>query len=186
MVKAKEKTANKEALYGGELKFWQVCAKPNLGGRPRKFSSPQELLDGALAYFKYIDEHPWQIKSANQALHENGNGKATGVSQNTKVKQRAYTLFGILAFLGCSTKWGDLKRSYKDIEGFLAVFTWIESVVTSQQVEGAMLRQFDGNLVARLNGLADIQVNQVSMDDSIPKLTEEDIEKLRMINGYKP
>lgn len=180
-----QETANKETPQGGELKFWQVCAKPNLGGRPRKFNSPQELLDGALAYFKYIDEHPWQIKSANQALHENGDGKSTGVSQNTQVKQRAYTLYGILAFLGCATKWCDLKRSYKGIEGFSAVFSWIESVVTSQQVDGAMLRQFDGNLVARLNGLADIQVNQVTMDDNIPKLTTEDLENLRKLNGLE-
>lgn len=181
-----QETANKETPQGGELKFWQVCAKPKLGGRPRKFNSPQELLDGALAYFKYIDEHPWQIKSANQALHENGDGKSTGVSQNTQVKQRAYTLFGLLAYLGCSSKWGDLKRSYKDKEGFLAVFMWIENVVTTQQLDGAMLRQFDGNIVARLNGLADIQVNQVTMDDNIPKLTEEDFEKLRKINGRQP
>lgn len=175
---------NKEEKQNtADLKIWQVAAKP-VGGRPRKFETWQELYDGAIAYFKYVDEHPWQVKGATQTLHDNDGSKTTGVAQNVRALTRPYTIYGLLAFLGCTYKWGDLRRNYQDREGFFEVFEWIENIVRSQQLDGAMIRQFDGNIVARLQGLAETQVNKVSVSpEGVPSLTEEDIEKLRDING---
>lgn len=177
----KEGTEDKQ--NNADLKIWQVAARP-LGGRPRKFKSAEELLDGALAYFKFVDEHPWQVKGATQTLHDNDGSKTTGVAQNVRALTRPYTLYGLLAYLGCTYKWADLRKNYQDREGFFEVFEWIENVIRSQQLDGAMIRQFDGNIVARLQGLAETQVNKVSVTpDGVPPLTEEDIDKIREING---
>lgn len=162
------------------LGLWRVSARPV--GRPRKWETPQALLDDAIRYFEYIDGNPWQVKSANQVLRDNGEEKNTGVSQNVRVLQRAYSKEGFCAFVGCA-KFADMKRNYREYPEFLEVFEWIENQITAQQLDGAILRQFDGNIVSRLNGLADLQVNRVSVDDNVPKLDDDDIETLKRLNG---
>lgn len=169
---------------GKDVSLWEMSSKP-LGGRPRRFETAEELLKGALEYFRFVDEHPWQKKSANQSMSETDSGtRSNGARQSVIAIQRAYTLYGLCAFLGCY-KWGDLRRNYAEREGFVEVMDWIENQVAAQQLDGAILRQFDGSIVARLNGLADTTINQVKLDDNIPKLDEDDLETLRRINGLK-
>ena len=67
------------------------------------------------------------------------------------------------------------------------MITQIENVVMAQQIDGAMLHQFDSSIVARLNGLADKRIQEVTGKDGedfkFPKLSLDDIKELQKING---
>jgi hypothetical protein len=166
-------------------KIWQVAHNPC--GRPRKFKSPDALWKRFLEYCKWVDDNPWQNKAASNGIIDDGDGKRNSINQNVKVMQRPYTLYGFCAFAGVP-KWADFKSSYIDKDGFSEVISSIENVILTQQIDGAMLRQYDSNLVARLNGIADKQINEVTGKDGsdffkLPKLTKEDLEELAKLNG---
>ncbi len=169
-------------------KLWQVVQKP-VGGRPRSFKSPQDLWNKALEYFKWVDDNPWQRKNASNAVNTAGLNTSNHLNQNVQLFPRAYTLYGLCAFAGIC-KWADFKRNYIDRKGFLEVIDAIENIVTAQQVDGAMIHQFDSNLVARLNGIADTTKTEVTGKDgapiiALPKLSAEDIEELKKLNGLQ-
>lgn len=156
-------------------------------GRPHKIATPEELWEKFVAYCKHIDENPWQIKSASNSLNDGGKDKKNYMRQEVNVRQRAYSLYGFCAFAGIFSKWGDFKRTNIDREGFRDVLLAIENVVCAQQVDGAMINQFDTGLVSRLNGFADKQINEITGKDGekfeFPKLTLQDIEEVKKING---
>lgn len=158
-------------------------------GRPHKIATPEELWNKFIDYCKYVDENPWQIKSASNSLNDGGKDKKNSLRQDVAVRQRAYTLYGFCAFAGIFSKWGDFKRTNIDREGFSDVMFAIENAICAQQVDGAMINQFDGSLVARLNGIADKQINEITGKDGerfeFPKLTAEDIEQIKNINGIR-
>lgn len=156
-------------------------------GRPHKIATPKDLWDKFMDYCKYVDENPWQIKSASNSLNDAGKDKKNSLRQDVSVRQRAYTLYGFCAFAGIFSKWGDFKRTNIDREGFSDVIFAIENAICAQQVDGAMINQFDGSLVARLNGFADKQINEISASAKFefPKLTDEDIEQLKQLNGLR-
>lgn len=160
--------------------IWKVMRNP-CNGRPPRFQKPEELWNEFTAYCQWIDDNPWQNKQASNSMNENDFGKNNSMRQGVNVKQRAYTLYGFCAYAG-TYKWADFKRSYIKKKGFSEVISAIETCVLSQQVDGALLHQFDSNLVARINGLADRQVTEIQ-DLELPKLTESDIEELKRING---
>lgn len=164
--------------------FWEVAPNP-LGGRPRKVKSPRWLWNKFLEYCKWVDDNPWQDKNASNSISETGDSKSNSMHQNVKVTQRAYTLYGFCSYSGIY-KWGDFKSNYAGIEGFLEVINAIESIVVSQQLDGALLRKFDSNLVARLNGIADKTINEVTGKDgrdfALPKLSDDDLKKIMEIN----
>lgn len=169
-------------------KLWQVMKNPC--GRPRIFSSPQDMWNKACDYFAWVDANPWQKKSASNGLNDTSKSRTNTVSQRVEVYQRAYTLYGMCAFLGIA-KWADTKRNYIEREGFLEVINAIEQVIASQQIDGALLHQFDSNLVARLNGIADKQITEVTGKDgadfsAFPKLTNEDIEMAQRFSDRIP
>lgn len=156
-------------------------------GRPHKIAKANELWEKFLEYCKYIDENPWQIKSASNSINDDGKDKKNAMRQEVNVRQRAYTLYGFCAFAGIFSKWGDFKRTNIDREGFSNVIFAIENAICAQQVDGAMINQFDGSLVARLNGFADKHINELqgAAKFEFPKLTEEDIEQIKQINGLR-
>lgn len=133
--------------------IWKVMTSP-CGGRPRRFEKPQELWDKFIEYCRWIDENPWQVTQVSSSVNENDFGRRKNQNQGVSIKQRAYTLYGFCAYAG-TYKWGDFKRSYLSKKGFSEVISAIEACILSQQVDGALLHQFDSNLVARINGMAD-------------------------------
>lgn len=176
--------------YEGDDHLWKVSLR-NLGGRPAMFKKPIELYEKAIDYFNWVDEHPWQDKAASNGRSENiisgkNAGQTNHVNQHVKVNRLPYTLYGFCAFAGISSKWADFKRAYQEKEGFSEVIQWIEYVVTSEQVNGAMIHRYDSNLVARLNSIADTIKQEITGKDGsdfvLPKLTEEDFEKARKLN----
>ena len=161
---------------------------PHPGGRPPLFDSPSVLWDKFVEYCDYIDENPWQVKTASNALSSKGEeNKGNSLRQEVRPMQRAYTLFGFCAFAGISSKWADFKRNYSVREGFQFVLDQIENVVCAQQVDGALINQFNGSIVARLNGLADKQQMELTGKDGedfkFPSLTLDDIAELKKLNN---
>lgn len=130
---------------------------------------------------------PWQQKTGSNSI-AGGSGKSTNsMRQEVRVFRRAYTLVGFCAFCGIVQKWADFKRGNLKRPGFEQVITQIENVVMAQQIDGAMLHQFDSSIVARLNGLADKHIQEVTGKDGedfkFPKLSLDDIKELQKING---
>lgn len=174
-------------------KIWQVMKNPC--GRPPRFKKNEELWNIFIEYCEWVDNNPWQIKDAQSRTSSTTKGdgsfvddttKQNSINQNVSVKQRAYTLYGFCAYAGLP-KWGDFKRNYINKKGFLEVINAIENAICSYQIDGALLREFDSNLVSRLNGLADKQINEITgkngSEFKFPKLTNEDLEILKKENG---
>ena len=165
-----------------------VHKMPSPAGRPSRFKRPEELWEKFVEYCDWVDANPWQVKTASNALDSRGEKEANNfLRQNVEVKQRAYTLYGFCAFAGINYKWGIFRANYAEKRGFKHVIDQIENVVCAQQIDGAMIRQFDMNLVARLNGIADKQQVELTGKDGEdfkwPKLTMGDIEFLKKINN---
>lgn len=165
-----------------------VHLMPSPVGRPPRFKNANELWDRFVEYCDWVDSNPWQLKTASNALDSRGEKeKGNYLRQNVEVKQRAYTLYGFCAFAGIHYKWGVFRKNYIEKQGFAQVIDQIENVVCAQQLDGAMIHQFDSSLVARLNGLADKQLMELTgkdgQDFKWPKLSDNDIEYLKKVNG---
>ena len=191
-------TVQEEVSQVGK-KIWELAPSP-LGGRPRLFTSPLTLWRKFLAYCKWVDENPWEDKSGSNSLTTNTKASTNAMKQQVRMIQRAYTLYGFCTYSGiykCSsfkqkyygkeTLCQDPKEREKH-EGFSTVIDAIEATIASQQIDGALLNVFNGNLVARLNGLAEnvkSEVNgEVALDYSkLPKFSKEDLKELEEINA---
>lgn len=158
-------------------------------GRPPHFETADELWYAFLDYKKHVDDNPWQVKTASNSVSDTGKeSKNNAIRQDVRVMTRAYTLSGFCAYAGICSKWADFKRTNMvRSDEFYNVIMSIENHVEAQQLDGALLHQFDGNIVARLNGYADKTVTELTGKDGekfeFPKLTLSDIEELKKING---
>lgn len=155
---------------------------PNPVGRPYKIKSANELWDKFVAYCDDIESNPWQLKTGSNSIVGAKDAPNNSMRQEVRVLQRAYTLHGFCAFCGITQRWADFKKHNIERPKFEAVIMQIENVVAAQQLDGAIIHQFDGNIVARLNGFADKQeiVGEVF---KFPKLNLDDINELKTING---
>lgn len=190
--------SNKQSSDKGSLKgkkLWQLLPNP-CGGRPPLYTDPADLWNDFLRYCQWVDENPWEEKIATNALNSDDFGtdekgkKRTGnkknyMRQGIKVLPRAWTLYGFASFSGIY-QWSSFKAKYKLKDGFSTVIHAIENSIKSQQVDGALVRQFDSNLVARLNGIADVTKQEITGKDGepfqFPKLSDEDLKKIAALN----
>lgn len=160
---------------------------PNPVGRPFKIKSADELWNKFVAYCDDVENNPWQVKTGSNSIAGENGKQSNSMRQEVRVMQRAYTLYGFCAFCGIVQKWADFKRGNLKRKGFVDVITQIENVVAAQQLDGALIHQFDSNIVARLNGLADKHIQEVTGKDgenfTFPKLSLKDLDELKKING---
>lgn len=161
---------------------------PNPVGRPFKIKSALELWEKFVAYCDDVENNPWQVKTGSNSIAGDNGRQSNSMRQEVRVIQRAYTLYGFCAFCGIVQKWADFKRGNMKRKGFEPVIMQIENVVASQQLDGALIHQFDSSIVARLNGLADKHIQEVTGKDGeefkFPKLSIDDINELKDINGF--
>lgn len=107
----------------------------NVGGRPRIFKTPQELLDQACDYFEWSEK--------NKIIDDHG-----------RARTRPLSLRQLSLFLNISnTTWYNMKKNPE----FEFTCEQIESWIFSQQANGAALGIFNANLISRILGLEERQ-----------------------------
>jgi len=126
--------------------LWKLRSKH---GRDTLFASPELLWKTALEYFEHCDnDNSWNTTKTSKNTNENI------TYTDEKIVKRPYTRGGLFLFLGCSVNWlSEFKK--KCNSDFLEVIEQIETIIDTQQTEGAMVGMFNANLVARIQGIKD-------------------------------
>ena len=137
--------------------FWKLASKY---GRDRLFATPDLMWEAALEYFDWCDKHPWKQVKSKKGGRNNGEVETTPV-------QRPYTISGLMLYFGaCEAYWRQFKsQNHKE---FFTVISRIDSIIETQQLEGAVVGTFNANIIARKLGLADKQDNSVTVKGDIP------------------
>ena len=128
--------------------WWKLRSKH---GRDAIFSTPEILESACEEYFKATDER-------NDWDGQNWVGK-DGVEVIVK-KKVPYSIKGLCVFLGVPSHYfNDFKNTetFKSNKGFSEVYTRIEDIIQTQQIDGSMMGYYNASLTARLNGLVDKQ-----------------------------
>lgn len=135
--------------------LWQAAIEQhrNLGGRPRKWKSPDELIDKLQEYCTACAENPILVEEGKKT--KDGGQKSEKEFKMNRVA-RPLTLDGYCNFAGISD-WSKTKQTYANEEGFSEAFALVERVIRDQQVSGAMVGLYKENIVSRINGITDRQ-----------------------------
>lgn len=108
------------------------------------FQSPEHMLDWAVKYFTWMDQHPLKEETV---FHYQGNLTYANTS-----KMRAYTMTGFWAFTGITSMTYEV---YKAQEPFTEVCLFIEQCVRLQKFEGAAAGMLNATIISRDLGLAE-------------------------------
>jgi hypothetical protein len=132
-------------------KWWKRRSKH---GRDKIFQTPKIMLQAAYEYFDDNAKNPWYkkevVKSGELA------GSIIDVPAETPLSLR-----GLAMFWGVHTRYleqfeSDLSEEDRaNPEGFYAVITHIKDIIQRQQIEGATLGVYNGNIISRLVGLVE-------------------------------
>ena len=126
--------------------WWKLRSKH---GRDAIFTSPEILEEEANKYFEETD-------SRDDWDGQNWVGKD---GEEVVVKKKVpYSLKGLCVFLGVSSHYfSEFKKSetFKSNKDFLEVYTRVEDIIQTQQIDGSMMGYYNASLTARLNGLVD-------------------------------
>ena len=118
--------------------------------------------------------------------------EAVRIDQRTgQVTHRPLTWVGFMAFLGVGYKAADFIAYYGQKDNFSDLITRIGNIIEGDQVEGAMLGDYNSNLVARLNGYTEKTENKHHGDLTIrhehtgykPASSEDEIREREGIDG---
>lgn len=148
-------------------------------GRELIYETPYDLLNKAYEYFKWREENPLY---KNEVLK---GGSLAGTTVSVEIK-RPLTIIGFCVYSGISRKTFDNYGKRKD---FFPVCTHIRDIIEGDQLEGAMINNYDPRIVARLLCLVDkhevegkgngFTINVTS------KNTKQDLDKLKDKIGKK-
>lgn len=132
-------------------------------GRPPLYPDPEDLAKVADEYFAWCDNNP--IETSTRKLvgaEQSAKSGSKAKSDETKfTARRAYTLDGFCLFARIGD-WATFKKAeaHSDPE-YCGVIHAIEQTIRDQQVSGALAGVFNANIVARLNGLAEVQKQEI-------------------------
>lgn len=132
-------------------KFWKRRSRH---GRKKIFETPAVMLQAAYEYFEDNAKNPWYKKEVVKS------GELAGSIIDVPV-ETPLSLRGLAMFWGVHTRFleqfeTDLpKEDRENPEGFYAVITHIKDIIQRQQVEGAALGVYNGNIISRLVGLVE-------------------------------
>jgi meiotically up-regulated gene 157 (Mug157) protein len=137
--------------------FWKLRSKH---GRDKLFATPDLLWEAAYEYFSWCDAHPWlkkeQLKRPTTTKDKNGNQKLHSMVDIPTA--RPYTLSGLCLYLGASESfWREFRKNQTLTQDFLSVIHAVEEIISTQQLEGAIVGAFNANIIARKQGLTDKQ-----------------------------
>ena len=124
-------------------KYWELAK--NIG-RNKVFETPQELLEGCTAYFKWVEENPLFSIEAFAYKGE--------VEKEPMPKMRAMSIQALCNHLGIVvTTW----KEYEKREEFKPICKAAKQIMFSQKFEGASAGLLNHAIIARELGLADKQ-----------------------------
>ncbi len=160
-----------EKLTGNQ--FWRLRTKH---GPDRLFGDAALLWEEACKYFDWCDRHP---RNRVELVKYQGEYEEAEVPLG-----RMYSMQGLTRYLGVSDSYFRMSKislrekiekataTAAEIE-LLGVIERIESTVQTDQIEGAAVGIYAGNLVNRLNGLSD-NVNVSNNGEAVVRVTVRD------------
>lgn len=133
--------------------FYQAF-RPQVG-RPRRFK-PKELLAKFEEYLAWVKGNPVEVETEFRAQKHRNRGNDETEKGATLRKQRLLrpvSIGGFLVHIGFTRQgWDDLDKG-RNAEEYSAVKSFIKGYCENNQLEGAMLGIYNGNIVSRLLGL---------------------------------
>ena len=134
---------------------------PSKGGRPCTYT-PEALYAKFEEYKEWVKDHPITRMSAYQ-------GVPFGIPTD-----RPMTIVGFCVFADIST---ETFRGYGKRQEFFGVLARVRETIETDQLEGAMVNQFNSSIVARVLKLADrTEVVNKSEADRISEMTDEELQ----------
>lgn len=129
-------------------------------GKPRAIESPEEFERLANEYIEWVQNNPVQ-KTITASFQ--------GVITHRKVPHaRPMTQYGLAAHMGIGLS---TLKDYGNYDEYSAIYRHICAVMTAHNIDGASSGDMNGNIIARIEGLADKQ-DLTSSDGSMgPKPT---------------
>lgn len=120
-------------------------------GHPYLFQTADEFRAAVDAYFEWADNNPVRVLQRDKLK---GGEKPTERVKTDESVPRPYTLFELAWKIGVNS-WRNFRRDNSEREGFAEVFDYAENRVACSQVVGGLVGQYNANIVARLNALAE-------------------------------
>ena len=144
------------------------------GGRPNVIESPEDFERLALEYIQWVKDNP-VMKTITAAFQGE-------VSYRKVPHARPMTQYGLAAHMGIGLS---TLKDYGKREEFSAMFQRVCVIMTSHNIDGATSGDMSGNIISRIEELADkqqIEQNTVIKDYSNMSL-EEAAEEYRKAMG---
>ena len=136
-------------------------------GRPVAIETPEDFERSAMEYIQWVKDNPVN-KTITAAFQ--------GVISYEKVPHaRPMTQYGLSAHMGIGLS---TLKDYGAKQEFSATFKRICAIMTSHNIDGAACGDMNGNIVSRIEGLADKQevTNEITvakgLDDFYSDITE--------------
>ena len=146
-------------------------------GKPRAIESPEQFEKLANEYIQWVKDNP-VMKTITAAFQ--------GVISYEKVPHdRPMTQYGLAAHMGIGLS---TLKDYGSRDEYSAMYKRICSIMTAHNVDGASSGDMNGNIISRIEGLADKQ-DMTSSDGTMTpkpaldasKLTDEQLRSLDTI-----
>lgn len=130
-------------------------------GKPRAIESPEQFWEAAQDYIQWVKDNPVE-KTVTAAFQ--------GVISYEKVPHsRPMTQYGLAAHMGIGLS---TLKDYKQKPEYSAMFHEVTNYMTAWNIDGATSGDFNGNIISRVEGIADKQeLDHTSSDGSMKPTT---------------
>jgi hypothetical protein len=148
-------------LFQKGVKNWMLRSKH---GRDRIFKTPEDLWQGALEYFKSVDDNPWYKIDISKG------GESAGDMYEIPTIL-PYTIQGMCSFWNVSSVYFyDFKRRAKEKkeESFMEVIYLIEDTIYNRKYIGAAAGFFNAQFIGKDIGLVDRSLVGSDPDNPLP------------------
>lgn len=115
-------------------------------GRPKAFESPEQFEKLALEYIEWVRNNP-VMKTVTASFQGE-------ISYMKVPHERPMTQYGLAAHMGVGLS---TLKDYGAKDDYSAIFKRICSIMTAHNVDGASSGDMNGNIISRIEGLADKQ-----------------------------
>ena len=123
-----------------EQEHWQIIS----GGGRIISNTAQQLWDGAIEYFRWVDDHPIRARRTLTT------GKTQGQTVEVEYK-RPYTIKAMCLHCGISERYlNDIKESHSKDSEYYTIVEKILMIIYNQNLEGAIVDLYNPIIVAKV------------------------------------